>query len=250
MIVESQMQQQLGGFFPPKANVLKQGSKFKQYILQKQIGQGSYGEVWSAIDSRKNRMVALKWMKNIFEHTTFARRALREIAILKAVRGDSLFVQLLDVFIPPLEDPLTFRSICLVFELYDTSLWDYKITSQAELYQISSQILQGIACLHSRGIVHRDIKPGNIMINLKPLSARIGDFGLARTIPQKNKASPDGLRIPYEERVSMGPGQETVTMKEASEMMSLLTFTRPFRPPEAALCIDYGLKVCLELVKS
>ena len=85
------------------------------------------------------------------------------------------------------------RRLYLVFEKMDMSLTQYikkigrkgmnKLDEQSQIKTIMKQILKGLEYLHEElGIMHRDLKPDNIMINEKPLIAKIIDFGTCKDL--------------------------------------------------------------------
>ena len=66
-----------------------------------------------------------------------------------------------------------------------------------EIWRLFRQILEGLAHVHSNGVIHRDMKPANIFISLdESNTVRIGDFGLARPGEASNKAASKGFLDP------------------------------------------------------
>ncbi|CDW86035.1 casein kinase ii subunit alpha [Stylonychia lemnae] len=111
----------------------------------------------------------------------------REIKVLETLKGHSNIIELVDYVV----DPST-KTPSLVQFLSITSFYQVLSYVEAldfrELYPILTkedikiyiyQILQGLDYAHSKGIIHRDIKPGNVLINHKEKKLKIADWGLA-----------------------------------------------------------------------
>ncbi|KAF6263279.1 kinase-like domain-containing protein [Scenedesmus sp. NREL 46B-D3] len=141
---------------------------------------------------------------------------LRELKALQALQGPHV-VQLLDVF-------TTKSSLVLVFEYMDCSLEDVirdKATqlSPADVKAYMQMLLQGLAHVHGRGVVHRDVKPDNMLIGSNSV-LKLADFGLARSL----------------EAPSSSPSQPSKLTPQV--------FGRWYRPPELLMgCCTYGCPV-------
>uniref|UniRef100_A0A1I8NDP7 Stress-activated protein kinase JNK n=1 Tax=Musca domestica TaxID=7370 RepID=A0A1I8NDP7_MUSDO len=155
------------------------------------IGMGAQGIVCSALDATTKTNVAIKKLSKPFQNVVQAKRAYRELKLMKLVNHKNI-IGLLDVFTPS-ESLDEFQDMYLVMELMDANLsavvgigLDHN-----RLSYLIYQILCGIRHLHSAGIIHRDLKPSNICVNAN-CSLKILDFGLARTA-----AEPTFLMTPY-----------------------------------------------------
>jgi mitogen-activated protein kinase 1/3 len=151
------------------------------YSLIKEVGHGSYGEVVFAIHKITGREVAIKKIKDIFTFVHDAKRQLREIVILRLLKGHRNMIKLYDILEPL--DSKNFKSIYLVFEATPSDLRkvyrsEYFLTER-HIQTIMYNMLCGLKYIHSAGIVHRDIKPANVLVN-QDCTAKICDFGLAR----------------------------------------------------------------------
>ncbi|KAG5266355.1 hypothetical protein AALO_G00230090 [Alosa alosa] len=168
----------------------------KRYQNLRPIGSGAQGIVCSAYDSQDERNVAIKKLSRPFQNQTHAKRAYRELVLMKCVNHKNI-IGLLNVFTPQksLEE---FADMYLVMELMDANLCqviqmelDHERLSYL-LYQmlcgikhlhaagIIHRMLCGIKHLHAAGIIHRDLKPSNIVVK-SDCTLKILDFGLART---------------------------------------------------------------------
>ena len=152
-----------------------------KYKFIRYLGHGAYGYVAEGRNIETGKKVAIKKILRIFHNRIDAKRLLRELRILRLLRGLDSIVQLIDI-LPP-KNFETFDQIILVFEFIDTDLskliqsdqYFTKLHVQYMLYQI----LLGLKFMHSLNIFHRDLKPANILVN-EDVSLKICDFGLAR----------------------------------------------------------------------
>ncbi|XP_068637165.1 mitogen-activated protein kinase homolog NTF3-like [Aristolochia californica] len=180
-----------------------------KYVPIKHIGKGAYGIVCSSINRDTNEKVAIKKIQNAFENRVDALRTLRELKLLRDLRHENV-IALKDIMMPAHRS--SFNDVYLVYELMDTDLHQIIKSSQAltndHCQYFLFQLLRGLKYLHSANILHRDLKPGNLLVNAN-CDLKICDFGLART--------------------SSGKGQ----------FMTEYVVTRWYRAPELLLCCDY-----------
>ncbi|XP_019399011.1 PREDICTED: mitogen-activated protein kinase 12 isoform X1 [Crocodylus porosus] len=155
------------------------------------VGAGAYGAVCSAIDGRNGTKVAIKKLYRPFQSELFAKRAYRELRLLKHMKHENV-IGILDVFTPDVTLE-KFNDFYLVMPFMGTDLSKImkheKLTEdriQFLVYQMlkglkvaSYLIVKGDEYIHSSGIIHRDLKPGNLAVN-EDCELKILDFGLAR----------------------------------------------------------------------
>ena len=148
------------------------------YINMTMIGRGAYGVVYKATKVDTGSAVAIKRTRldDPQETDGIPMSALREIAVLKVVEHPNI-VRLLDVTTSP-------RDISLVFEFSEMDLKRYMLDVGGAMdpkiiKSLSEQLMKGIECCHRNAIIHRDVKPQNLLIDYK-LQLKIADFGLAR----------------------------------------------------------------------
>ncbi|KAJ1621026.1 protein serine/threonine kinase [Pavlovales sp. CCMP2436] len=147
-----------------------------KYQKVEKIGEGTYGVVYKAKNRVNGELVALKKIRLEAEDEGIPSTAIREISILKELQHPNI-VKLLDVI-------HTEKKLTLVFEYLDQDL--KKFLDQAEgnvdirtLKSLLFQLLRGVAFCHDRRVLHRDLKPQNLLIN-KDGALKLADFGLAR----------------------------------------------------------------------
>lgn len=161
-------------------------NKVKRYEKISFLGEGQFATVYKARDLTNGMIVAVKKIK-VGSRTEakdgINRTAIREIKFLRDLKHPNV-IGLLDVFGHK-------SNVSLVFDYMDTDLEIVIKDSQIVLipahvkaYMIMT--LQGLEYLHSNWILHRDLKPNNLLINNKGV-LKIGDFGLAKNYGSPNK---------------------------------------------------------------
>ncbi|XP_023822499.1 mitogen-activated protein kinase 12 [Salvelinus sp. IW2-2015] len=152
----------------------------ERYRELKQVGTGAYGTVCSAQDHRTGVRVAIKKLHRPFQSKLFAKRAYRELRLLKHMKHENV-IGLLDVFTSEISLD-RFHDFYLVMPFMGTDLgklMKMERLSQDRVQFLVYQILKGLKYIHSAGIIHRDLKPGNLSVN-EDCELKILDFGLAR----------------------------------------------------------------------
>ena len=173
------------------------------------LGAGAYGSVCSAFDSSKQQevlshifsihtslpfcsmrhqsdqtllsKVAIKKCKNIFTNRTIAKRTLRELRLLRLLSHPNI-IEMISIL--PITQTSDFNDIYIVFEVMETDLANIIKSKQtlidAHVQIFMYQIISALNYLHLSHVVHRDLKPRNILVNSNCL-LKVADFGLART---------------------------------------------------------------------
>lgn len=150
----------------------------KRYEVQQKLGKGAYGIVWKCLDKRSGETVALKKIFDAFQNSTDAQRTYREIMFLQHLSHDNI-IPLLNVMKADND-----RDIYLLFAYCETDLHAViraNILEDIHKQFIIYQLLKSLKYLHSAGILHRDMKPSNLLLNSE-CHLRVCDFGLARSI--------------------------------------------------------------------
>ncbi|EOB11513.1 Cyclin-dependent protein kinase PHO85 [Nosema bombycis CQ1] len=141
-----------------------------RYIQGRILGSGTYGDVYEALDTETNNIVALKKIK-LNEKEGMPGTALREISILKKMKHPNVICLYSVIH--------TDNLLTLVFEFVDFDLRTYIENNSNPIYLIN-QLVSGVHYLHMNNIVHRDLKPQNILVD-KNGNLKIADFGLSRS---------------------------------------------------------------------
>lgn len=148
----------------------------QKYEKLEKIGEGTYGTVFKAKNRETHEIVALKRVRLDDDDEGVPSSALREICLLKELKHKNI-VRLHDVLHSE-------RKLTLVFEYCDQDLKKYFDTCNGEIdpdtvKSFMYQLLQGLDFCHSNNVLHRDLKPQNLLIN-KNGELKLADFGLAR----------------------------------------------------------------------
>jgi serine/threonine protein kinase/formylglycine-generating enzyme required for sulfatase activity/Tol biopolymer transport system component len=150
-----------------------------QYEVQSVIGRGGMGVVLKAHDTKLHRTVAVKVLApELAANPTAKQRFVREARAAAAVTNPHVVTtHAVD------EDRVPY----IVMELVDGKTLREKIDAVGmmgvkEILRIGSQIAHGLAAAHKQGLIHRDIKPGNILLENGVERVKITDFGLARAV--------------------------------------------------------------------
>uniref|UniRef100_A0A669E0X8 Protein kinase domain-containing protein n=1 Tax=Oreochromis niloticus TaxID=8128 RepID=A0A669E0X8_ORENI len=165
------------------------------YKVEGFLGEGGFGIVTKCRNTKTNEFVAIKVNKKT---PKILQPAKKEILILEQLRGldaDRCNIVQWNGFF------LDHQRICLNFELLDQCLWDY-IEDQnnqglpiSEVRPILHQLTNALSHLGSVGIVHADLKPGNIMVVNRhkcPIKVKLIDFGLACPASKVNPGGCEG----------------------------------------------------------
>ena len=168
------------------------GSTFlldERYEIIDTIGSGAYGVVVSARDSKTGQMCAIKKIEKAFEHSTYTKRTLRELKIMRLLTHDNLLT-IKNIQLPKSRED--FDEIYVISELMETDLSSIikspQPLSDEHAQFFLYQILRGLKYMHSACILHRDLKPRNILINSN-CDLKICDFGLARPFINEMKVT-------------------------------------------------------------
>ncbi|TDH69336.1 hypothetical protein CCR75_001385 [Bremia lactucae] len=189
-----------------------------RYQLIKAIGNGAYGAVVAVSDVVNGGVnVAVKKITNIFEDLVDAKRILREVRILSHFCHRNI-PRLLDLSPPPSRKH--FHDMYIITELMETDLhqviYSMQRMSDDHVKYFLYQMLCALHHIHSAGVLHRDMKPSNILLNAN-CDLKVCDFGLAR----------GGIASCQNERPRIGELTEYVV-------------TRWYRAPEIMLnCLHY-----------
>lgn len=158
----------------------------KRYETIRHLGEGQFANVYMAKDLETGEIVAIKKIKLGSREEAkdgINRTAIREIKLLKEIHHDNIIT---------LRDVIGHRtSIQLVFDFMDTDL-EHVVKDQAiilspsHIKNITMQMLLGLEFLHTHWILHRDLKPNNLLMNSVG-RVKVTDFGLARFFGSPNR---------------------------------------------------------------
>jgi serine/threonine-protein kinase len=161
---------------------MQAGQRIRDYVLDQKIGQGGMGEVWSAVHSVLQRPVAIKGMGAQTAADPQLRERFLQEARAQARLQHPRVLGVIDAFQEGGVDYLVMPLVA------GRSLAERLTEARgplppAEALRIAADILDGLAAAHQRGIIHRDVKPSNILLDGEG-RAYLTDFGIALLVGQ------------------------------------------------------------------
>ncbi|EFJ11811.1 hypothetical protein SELMODRAFT_125712 [Selaginella moellendorffii] len=210
-----------------------------RYKVIKQLGDGTYGTVWKAVNKVTNETVAIKKMKRKYLSWDECMN-LREVKSLRKLNHPNI-VKLKEVIRENNE-------LFFVFEYMECNLYQMmkdrqKLFPEAKIRNWCFQVLQGLAYMHREGYFHRDLKPENLLVTVDVI--KIADFGLAREVrsrpPYTNYVSTRWYRAP-EVLLQSSLYNSAVDMWAMGAIMAELFNLRPIFP--GASEADEIYKIC------
>src|SRR3954471_6997095 len=163
---------------------LTSGARLGPYEIQSPLGAGGMGEVYRALDTRLQRIVAVKILpSHLSENPEAKERFDREARTISSLNHPNICT-LHDV---GHQDGVDY----LVMEYLEgetlASRLDKGALASDQVVKYGIEICEGLEMAHRTGIVHRDLKPGNIMLTQS--GVKLMDFGLAKSLPSRTSAS-------------------------------------------------------------
>lgn len=204
------------------------------YEILKVLGQGGFGVVFKAFDEKLHRHVAIKVMNPQMAATSPPRkRFLREARSAAAIRHENI------VAVHSVEEqPLPY----LVMEFIDGQTLQDKLGENGplevtEVLYLGQQIASGLAAAHAMSLIHRDIKPGNILIEGDvEQKIKITDFGLARaaddaSLTRSGMISGTPMYMAPEQATGQALDHRTDLFSLGSVLYQMACGRPPFRAP-------------------
>lgn len=156
----------------------RQDDLLEHYDIHRMLGSGAYGVVYQATQKSSGQHVAIKVIRHL-DNPLVSLRTLREIRFLQHFKHDNI-VTLLDAARP--DSVGNFSEACLVQEYMPQNLTQvidkYELT-ELQISYLTHQMLLGLHAIHRAAIIHRDVKPDNLLVGPN-CELKICDFGLAR----------------------------------------------------------------------
>ena len=154
------------------------GTKLGRYEIRSKIGEGGMGEVYLALDTKLERKVAIKFLPlQSIANEQANKRLLREARAAATLDHPNICA----VHEISEENECTF----IVMQYVEGQTFDVRLKGKpldlSESLSIATQVADALAEAHAHGIIHRDIKPQNIMITPRG-QAKVMDFGLAKVV--------------------------------------------------------------------
>lgn len=146
------------------------------YIKLEKLGEGTYATVFKARHVHSGNIVAIKEI-SLNQEEGAPSTAIREISLMKDLHHENI-VRLLDVI-------HTETLLSLVFEHMDLDLKQFMdqrrgLLSPSQIKRLMKGLMEGLEYCHRRKVLHRDLKPQNLLLSTTDLTLKLADFGLAR----------------------------------------------------------------------
>jgi serine/threonine protein kinase len=193
------------------------GTTIKHYEIGSKLGEGGMGAVYRARDTRLDRAVAFKVLKPALVADPESRHRFVREARSAAATTHAAIAQIYDV---DEQDGTIFIAMEFVEgRTLRQLIADKELDLQSAL-DIATQVAEGLANAHAKGIVHRDIKSDNIMVTPEG-QAKILDFGLAKAL--------DPLDRPHRasEDATAAPTAETMAQTQLGVVMGTIAYMSP-----------------------
>lgn len=163
------------------------------YILQRPIGQGATGTVWRGTDLASGHPVAIKLLhESLLRQPKLVTRFVQERTILLMLRHRNV-VRVRDLF-------SVGETLGLVMDLVSGGslrdhLREHHTVPPGEAARLAAQVAAALAEAHELGVVHRDLKPDNILLQTEAgrLETRLTDFGVARILNTPSMTTPNAV---------------------------------------------------------
>uniref|UniRef100_A0A1I8BAW6 Protein kinase domain-containing protein n=1 Tax=Meloidogyne hapla TaxID=6305 RepID=A0A1I8BAW6_MELHA len=159
---------------------INKGRSLDDFTKIDKIGEGTYGVVYKGIEKKTGKYVAMKKIRLESEDEGVPSTAIREISMLRELRNPNIVT---------LEDVIMQESrLYLIFEFLQMDLKRYmdnvaEGTMEKQLVKsFLYQMCQAMCFCHQRRVLHRDLKPQNLLVDPETHTIKLADFGLARAV--------------------------------------------------------------------
>nr|WP_232531621.1 serine/threonine-protein kinase [Microlunatus antarcticus] len=162
------------------------------YVLDERIGRGATGEVWRGTDRRSGETIAAKVLhREHLQDETLVERFVRERSILVGLRHPNV-VAVRDLVVEG-------ERLAIVMEFVGGGSLRDTLTERGPLrpavaFRVAASVLDGLAAAHDRNVLHRDLKPDNVLLAsawqyLGPGAVKLSDFGIAEIVADETRSS-------------------------------------------------------------
>lgn len=197
----------------PDVSEFEPGDKIKQFIIIKLIAKGGMGSVYLAYDDKLKRNVALKSIRSEYLNSESTKMRFRQEAIILSKINHPSICQIYDIIECE-------KSELLVLELVHGETLGSLTPEKDKLLDVFIQIASALKAAHEKGVIHRDLKPDNIMLNEQDL-VKILDFGIAKTQKEEESHQP---RIPD---IAVEDKRQKVDKTKMGTVMGTLIYMSP-----------------------
>jgi len=168
---------------------LPPGTTFGPFFIRRPLGRGGMATVYEALDTRLDRAVALKVLPAEFLHDqTFGRRFETEGRLVARLEHPNI----VPIYASGIDAGIPWMSMRLLTGNTLSVLLEHRRPAPSETVELLRQVASALDYAHGLGVVHRDIKPGNILLDGAG-AACVADFGLAQMMHSGNRLTQTGM---------------------------------------------------------
>lgn len=206
----------------------ERGFQLGDYALLEQIGRGGEGVIWSAWDSRRQRVVAMKIIAALADDVGLASMDFeRQVHLLASLKHPHI--------LPLYEFGSTDSHLFIVMRYNSVGSLANRLLGGAmdvkRVLQIAAQMIDALTYLHRKDIIHRDLKPNNILLDGQG-RVYLSDFGLARHLTQAtlplHTGRGTGPYAPYEQHIQFNMSVQSDIFSMGVVLYELLTGQLPW----------------------
>ncbi|MDQ3336195.1 MAG: serine/threonine protein kinase [Myxococcota bacterium] len=168
------------------AGHLDPGQLIGRFVIRSRLGEGGMGIVLAGHDADLGRPVAIKVVKDSADHPAYRARLLREAQVMARLEHPNV----VRVYEVGTDRGRLFVAMELIDGVTLTTWLAVQRRPWREILAMFRQVGAGLAAVHRAGLVHRDFKPDNALVD-RDGRARVADFGLARLDPDRTTVSPE-----------------------------------------------------------
>lgn len=204
--------------------------RIDQFEVDSKIGQGGMGIVLKGFDRELNRAVAIKVLAPyLASHGTARKRFAREAQAAAAVVHPNV-VPIYSVNSSPTRPYIVMQLV--PGNSLQTLIGENGPLEPKDIVRVSMQIAAGLAAAHNQGLIHRDVKPGNILIERDVSRVMITDFGLARAVDDAGMTQTGWLAgTPHYMSPEQSKGDDLDPRSDLFSLGSLMYFLATGREP-------------------
>lgn len=217
------------------------GQVLQGYLLEQQVGRGGMAWIYRAKQLSTQAYVALKILfPHLAETPEFRKRFLEEAYIQYEINHPHI-VQVLDA----INQPPFFGTVLEWANLRDLKFWLKRGGRSLDfqgVWSLMNPLLDALALAHERGVIHRDLKPDNVLFHFdgRQIVPKLGDFGVAKLLNEANSNTVTGSVLGTPKYMSPEQIMDSKKVDQRSDVYSLgillyriATGTLPFRQKSA-----------------
>ncbi len=168
---------------------LPSGTPFGPFVIRRPLGHGGMAAVYEALDTRLQRSVALKVLPaTVLHDQSFGRRFETEARVIAGLEHPDI----VPIYAAGIEAGIPWMSMRLLTGGSLSALIQARRLAPVEIVRLLRHVAAALDHAHARGVVHRDVKPANILLDASG-AACVADFGLAQLLDSASRLTQSGM---------------------------------------------------------